>query len=151
MHIAIETPDQTEVIELIAALDEYQQSLYPPESTHLLDLESLKQSNVIFVVARDADHQAVGCGAVVVEPDHGELKRMYVHPRGRGRGVAKAIIAKLETEAVNMGCDVLMLESGPFQPEALALYDRCGFERRGPYGDYWDDPLSVFMQKRISG
>jgi putative acetyltransferase len=150
MHIAIETPDQPEVIDLIAELDTYQQSLYPPESTHLLDLDSLKQPNVIFVVARDANHQAIGCGAVVIEPGYGEVKRMYVHPRGRGMGVAKAVIAKLEAEAVNMNCEVLMLESGPLQPEALGLYERCGFERCGPYGEYWNDPLSVFMQKRIA-
>lgn len=51
MHVAIESPDQPEVIELIAELDAYQRSLYPPESTHLLDLASLKQANVLFVVA----------------------------------------------------------------------------------------------------
>ena|SRR5438034_582609 len=68
MHVAIESPDQPEVVELIAELDAYQRSLYPPESTHLLDLASLKQPNVLFVVARDAEHQAVGCGAIVLEP-----------------------------------------------------------------------------------
>jgi putative acetyltransferase len=45
---------------------------------------------------------------------------------------------------------LLRLETGPYQHEALALYTSAGYERRGPYGDYPDDPLSVFMQKRIT-
>jgi putative acetyltransferase len=147
---SLESPDQPEVIELIKELDAYQRSLYPPESTHLLDLASLKQPHVLFVVARDAERRALGCGAIVLQPDHGELKRMYVHPRGRGQGVAKAMLAMLESEAVARGCTLLRLETGPLQPEALGLYARSGFERRGPFGTYRDDPLSVFMQKRIS-
>lgn len=150
MHVAIESPDQPAVVELISELDAYQRSLYPPESTHLLDLASLKQPNVLFVVARDTEHRAVGCGAIVLQPQYGELKRMYVHPRGRGTGVAKAMLAMLESKAAATGCRLLKLETGPLQPEALGLYARSGFEPRGPFGDYWNDPLSVFMQKRIS-
>jgi putative acetyltransferase len=75
---------------------------------------------------------------------------MYVHPRGRGQGIAKAVLAKLESEAAAAGCKLLKLETGPLQPEALGLYARSGFERRGPFGQYVNDPLSVFMQKRIA-
>lgn len=75
---------------------------------------------------------------------------MYVHPRGRGQGIAKAVLAKLESGAAAAGCKWLMLETGPLQPEALHLYARSGFERCGPFGAYWNDPLSVFMQKRIA-
>jgi putative acetyltransferase len=150
MHITIESPDQPEVVELIAELDAYQSSLYPPESTHFLDLASLKQPNVLFAVARDTEQRAVGCGAIVVYRAYGELKRMYVHPRGRGQGVARAMLTMLEARATAAGCTLLKLESGPFQLEALALYARSGFERRGPFGEYRDDPLSVFMQKRIA-
>ena len=149
MNVSLESPDQPDVIALIAELDAYQSSLYPPESTHLLDLASLKQPNVLFIVARDAEQGAVGCGAIVLGPDYGELKRMYVHPRARGMGVAKAVLAALESSAGAAGCTLLKLETGPLQPEALALYARSGFERRGPFGGYRDDPLSVFMQKRL--
>ncbi|HDR9185815.1 TPA: GNAT family N-acetyltransferase, partial [Burkholderia vietnamiensis] len=97
MTIALESPDQPDVIALIADLDAYQDTLYPPESRHALDLASLKQSNVLFAVARDIEGQAIGCGAIVVGPDFGELKRMYVSPRGRGQGIAKQLIAFLET------------------------------------------------------
>jgi putative acetyltransferase len=147
--IAFESPDQPEVAALIAELDAYQDTLYPPESRHQLDMASLKQSNVLFAVARDDAGHAVGCGAVVLCAEFGELKRMYVSPRVRGQGVAKKLLAALESQAIGSGCTLLRLETGPYQPEALALYAAAGYERRGPFGDYQDDPLSVFMQKHI--
>jgi putative acetyltransferase len=151
MHVALESPDQPEAISLIAELDAYQDTLYPPESRHSLDLTSLKQPNVVFVVARNASGHAIGCGAVVVNAEYGELKRMYVHPQSGGAGVARKVLALLESTAKLLGCKLLKLETGPYQPEALRLYASCGYERRGPFGKYTNDPLSVFMQKPIEG
>ena len=85
MSIAFESPDQPEVIALIADLDAYQLSLYPPESVYALDLPSLMQPNVRFAVARDAAGAIVGCGAIVLTPEYGEIKRMYVRPAARGQ------------------------------------------------------------------
>ncbi len=150
MRITLESPDQAEVIALIAALDAYQSALYPPESTHLLDLDALKQTHVLFAVARDGAGCAIGCGAMVLTPGYGELKRMYVHPQSRGQGVASRILSLLEEKAAARGAALLTLETGPLQPEALRLYERFGYTRRGPFGAYRDDPLSVFMQKRLS-
>jgi putative acetyltransferase len=147
--IRFESPDQPEVIAMIAELDAYQDKLYPPESRHYLDLASLAQPNVLFAVARDDADRAIGCGAVVIYPEFGELKRMYVSPRGRGQGLAKRLLALLESRAIIAGCKLLMLETGPYQPEALGLYAAAGYERRGPFGDYRDDPLSVFMEKHV--
>ena len=149
MQVSLESPDQPEVIALIKELDDYQDSLYPPESRHALDLASLKQPHVRFAVARDGQAQAIGCGAVVLGPDYGELKRMVVQPRGRGQGVARALLALLEAEARRAGCRLLTLETGPYQPEALGLYAKSGYERCAPFGQYTNDPLSVFMQKRL--
>ncbi len=150
MTIAFESPDQPDVIALIAELDAYQDSLYPPESRHALDLESLTQSNVLFAVARDSAGQAIGCGGIVLSPEFGEIKRLFVSPRGRGQGVARELLAVLELRAASADCKLIKLETGPYQPEALALYTSAGYERSGPFGDYTDDPLSVFMQKRIA-
>ncbi|MCP2012373.1 GNAT family N-acetyltransferase [Duganella violaceipulchra] len=149
MHIAFESPDQPEVIALIADLDAYQLSLYPPESVYALDLPSLMQPHVRFAVARDAAGAIVGCGAVVLTPEYGEIKRMYVQPAARGQGLARGVLALLEQAALAHGCPQMVLESGPSQPEALGLYARHGFQRCGPYGDYPDDPLSVFMRKPL--
>lgn len=147
--ITFESANQPEVIALIAELDAYQDTLYPPEARYALDLASLTQPNVVFAVARDAAGQAVGCGAVVLGPDFGELKRMFVSPRARGHGVARQLLELLEAAAVARGCRRFTLETGPYQPEALAFYAACGYERRGPFGSYADDPLSVFMQKPL--
>jgi putative acetyltransferase len=147
--LAFESANQPDVIALIAELDAYQDTLYPPESRHALDLAALTQPNVLFAVVRDAAGLAVGCGAVVLGPEFGELKRMFVSPRCRGGGVGRRLMDVLEQRATERGCRLLTLESGPFQPEALGLYAACGFERCGPYGDYADDPLSVFMRKAL--
>ena len=137
------------MIALIADLDAYQDTLYPPESRYTLDLASLKRPDVLFAVARDSEGLAIGCGAIVLYPEFGELKRMYVSPRGRGHGVAKKLMALLESRAADVDCKLLKLETGPYQHEALALYASTGYERRGPFGDYTNDPLSVFMEKHI--
>lgn len=149
MKITVESPDQPEVIALIEELDAYQDSLYPPEARYALDLAALCQPDVVFVVARDALGHAQGCGAVVLRPQHGEIKRMYVRPAARGQGVARRLMQALEHAARARGCRQLLLETGPRQPEALAFYTREGFERRGPFGSYPDHPLSVFMGKDL--
>lgn len=147
LQIAFESPDQPEIITLIADLDAYQLTLYPPESVYALDLKSLMQPEVKFAVARDAAGALVGCAAVVLSNGYGEIKRMYVKPEARGLGAAKGLMAALEQATRIAGCDLMVLETGPAQPEAIALYARHGFSVCGPYGDYRDDPLSVFMRK----
>jgi putative acetyltransferase len=150
MIIAFESPDQHEVIALITALDAYQDTLYPPESRHALDLASLKQGNVLFAVARDECATAIGCGAVVLNAEFGEIKRMYVSHGSRGKGVARKLLLALESESVKAGCRLLKLETGPYQPGALRLYASFGYKRVGPFGKYTNDPLSVFMEKHIA-
>ena len=148
--VALETPNQPEAIALIAELDAYQDTLYPAEARYALDLASLAKPNVLFAVARAADGTAIGCGAIVLHEAHGEVKRMYVRPAARGQGVAQYICHALESAAHAQGCRTLMLETGPCQPEALAFYAKQGFVRCGPFGDYPEHPLSVFMSKRLS-
>ena len=147
MRTAIESPDQPDVIALIVDLDAYQDALYPAESRYALDLASLKKPNVRFAVARDDKGQALGCGAVVMADGYGELKRMYVRQASRGQGVASRILDLLERSASEAGCTSFTLETGPYQPEALAFYARSGYQQCERFGDYKDDPLSVFMRK----
>ena len=147
MNIAFESPDQPDVIALVEALDAYQKPLYPAESHHGIDLAALAAPNVLFAVARDEQGEAVGCGAIVLRQDFGELKRMYVEPRLRGRGLAGAILRMLEQAARERGCPMFTLETGCRQPEALGLYARFGYVECGPFGHYQPDPNSVFMCK----
>jgi putative acetyltransferase len=150
VRVAFERPDQPEVMRLIDALDAYQQPLYPPDSHHGIDVEALRHPSILFAVARDADDEAIGCGAVRLEGQRGELKRMYTSPARRGRGVAHRVLALLESEATSRGCGRLQLETGFLQHDALRLYERAGYVRRGPFGDYVEDPNSVFMEKSVA-
>jgi putative acetyltransferase len=150
MRVSLEHPDQPEVISLIAELDAYQDSLYPAEARYALDLASLSLPNVLFAVARAPQGRAVGCGAIVLYPAYGEVKRMYVQPHARGSGAASQLINALEAAARAQGCSVLVLETGPYQAEALAFYAKHGYAKCGPFGDYPAHELSVFMSKRIS-
>jgi putative acetyltransferase len=151
LTIREETPDQPDVIWMIAALDALMTSLYPAESNHLLDLAALSAPGVTFLVVRAGD-EAVGCGAILNDPrGWGELKRMYVRPDQRGRGLGKRVLAELEAIAREAGLRLLRLETGIHNAEALALYRRAGFTERSDFGDYAPDPLSVFMEKRING
>ena len=149
MPIAIERPDQPDVMRLIEELDAYQKPLYPLESHHGVDMAALGEPNVVFAVARSSEGHVVGCGAVVLSEQHGELKRMYVRPGSRGQGVGKALLAFLESRATAAGLLVLKLETGSRQPEAIELYSRSGYVRCAPFGEYIEDPNSVFMSKDL--
>ncbi|MCS0582663.1 GNAT family N-acetyltransferase [Massilia pinisoli] len=149
MIVNAETPDQPEVRDMLARLDAYCAALYPAESNHLPDVASLMQGDVLFLVARDVDGAAVGCAALVNKHEYGEIKRMFVDERRRGMGTGRKLVEHLVMFARMSGLSVLRLETGIHQPEAIGLYERMGFERRTPFGDYREDPLSLFMELRL--
>ena len=149
MRITTEPANLPEVLALIEQLDAYQKPLYPAESHHGIDVAALSQPNVIFAVARDPSGHAVACGAIVIESAYGELKRMFTLPSHRGKGIARSLVQWLEVQAQARGCHLFMLETGYLQPEAIALYERLGYSRRGPFGLYTEDPNSVFMHKSV--
>ncbi len=143
-------PTTPAVAELLAALDAYQSALYPPASVHLLPAAALAGPDATFFGAF-AEAQLVGCGGYVNHAnEYGELKRMFVRPRVRGLGIGRRLLAALEAHAVSAGLTVLRLETGVSQAEALRLYEWTGYKRRGPFGSYTADPLSVFMEKRLT-
>ena len=114
-----------------------------------MDIASLLQGDVVFLVARDVDGAAVGCAALVNKQEYGEVKRMFVDERKRGLGTGRKLLEHLVMFARMSGLSVLRLETGIHQPEAIGLYERLGFERRAPFGDYREDPLSLFMEMRL--
>lgn len=151
MRIALERADQPDVAALIGELDAYQKPLYPPASHHGIDIASLIAPNVIFAVARDDDDRALGCGALVIDGALGEVKRMFVRPSHRGRGIAWLLLAKLEDEGAHRGCTSFALETGILQSDALRFYERCGYALCAPFGKYVSDPHSIFMNKCVRG
>ena len=96
------------------------------------------------------DGEAVGMGGLRRHDDGvGELKRMYVDPAVRGRGIARALLAHLEQEAVDQGFTEIWLETGTEQPEAIALYESSGYRLIEPYGEFAEDPRSRCYAKSL--
>jgi putative acetyltransferase len=149
MIINQESPKQADVIAMLDQLDAYCGALYPAESNHLMDVDSLTRSDVVFLVARDEHGKAAGCGAFVNRGSYAEVKRMFVDPAFRGQGVGGALMAEIILRATQAGMTSLKLETGIKQPEAIALYQRDGFTLCSPFGDYKEDPLSLFMERAL--
>ncbi|MCX7801652.1 MAG: GNAT family N-acetyltransferase [Meiothermus ruber] len=150
LHIQAEPPDSPIARALIAELDAVLEPLYPPKSRHGYSVEKLIQQEVAFFVAY-LNGQPVGCGGVqLFGEEYAELKRMYVRPAFRGQGVGKRLLTHLQAYAYERGLRVLRLETGIFQTEAIGLYQRFGFRRIPPFGPYFEDPVSLCMEKRLA-
>jgi putative acetyltransferase len=148
--ITLESPRQDGVVRLLELSDAYAQSLYPPESNHLVDLSTLEKPTVSFFVARNGD-EVVGCAALVEAGDGtAEIKRMFVDPEARGLKVASKLMNALEALAGEKQLTAVQLETGIYQPEAIGLYRKYGYIEIEPFGSYLPDPLSLFMEKRIA-
>jgi GNAT superfamily N-acetyltransferase len=78
-----------------------------------------------------------------------EVKRMYVAPTARGRGIARAMLAHLERTAAESGAEVLVLETGLKQPEAIALYESSGYRPVPQFGFHRDSPTSRCYGRRL--
>ncbi len=146
--IEIKPADPRDFVALLVASDAYMTSLYPAESNHLLDVETLRKPQMHFFGATD-DGVAQGCGGYWTHSDYVEIKRVWVEPSARGLGLSKKIMLALEHDARLNGFKFARLETGISQPEALGLYKTLGYLECGPFGDYKPDPLSVFMEKML--
>ncbi len=136
------------VMELISKLDKYQESLYPPESNYLMGPNELDAPDCKLLGAF-VDGSLVGIGACKFFDGYGELKRFYVDPASRGDGIATRIAQEIEKLIMLADLPLARLETGIRQVEALSFYKKLGYKERGPYGNYKQDPLSIFMEKII--
>jgi putative acetyltransferase len=124
----------------------------PPESVHALDVDGLRQPGVTFWSAWN-EGELLGCCALKeLDTTHGEVKSMRTADTHQRRGVGARLLQHLLDEARLRGYRRLSLETGSmaaFAP-ARALYARYGFEPCAPFGDYREDPYSVFMSKELA-
>jgi putative acetyltransferase len=142
-------PRSPSSVALIEELDRHLNGLYPAESNHLMDLDALCAPDVRFFIA-DMEGESLGCGAVKQFAGYTEVKRVYVVPRARGLGIAKRIIETLEAATRAAGLPIMRLETGIYQPDAIAVFEKAGFARCPRFGDYpEDDPYSVFMERKL--
>jgi GNAT superfamily N-acetyltransferase len=148
--ITAERPDTPDAIALITELEATLEPLYPRASRHGLSVERLIAEAVPFFVLRSGGI-AAGCGGVkLFGTAYGEIKRMYVRPPFRGHGFARLLLDHLSEYAQAQGVPLLRLETGIHQHEAIGLYERMGFYRIPPFGDYHEDPLSLFYEKPLA-
>ncbi|MCL6283738.1 GNAT family N-acetyltransferase [Ruegeria sp. 2012CJ41-6] len=123
----------------------------PEESCHVMQPDALLEAGAVLISARHGD-AVLGIGALTeIAPGHGELKSMHTAAEARGRGVARAILQALISEAQDRALQRVSLETGsdPLFAPARALYIAHGFNECPPFGEYREDPLSVFMTRSL--
>jgi putative acetyltransferase len=140
--------------EIHALLNEHLQNMYelsPPESVHALDLEKLRKPGITFWTAWEGS-LLLGCGALKeLDGKHGEVKSMRTPSALRRKGAGRALLAHIIEVARTRSYERLSLETGAmeaFKPAQL-LYESFGFTYCGPFGEYREDPNSVFMTMRL--
>lgn len=141
------SPDSADGVALIALLDADIHRRLPGQPLHGLRPKEGDDPLFTFYIAR-LGGQAVGCGGLrYLQPGIGEVKRMFVRPEARGRGVARRILARLEARARELGYERVWLETSDQHTEAMALYRACGYTDIPVYGEYLGSPISVCFEK----
>jgi GNAT superfamily N-acetyltransferase len=139
------------VQQLIKSLNAELESIYPEDGANFfrLEPEEVAEGRGAFLVAY-LHEKPVGCGAIRLnEPGLAEIKRMYVDPTVRGRRVGRQIVNALEAHARQLGAKRIVLETGPRQPDAIAMYTHAGFNEIPLYGEYIGSQFSVCMAKDL--
>ncbi len=150
-NILLRTVEPTEpaISSLIEALDEYRKSLYPLQFTLLISPEKLKSPHIVFLAAYE-DDQLLGCGGIdFTEPDYAEIRKMYVKPAARGKGIGDLLLNALEQQARQRQYCLICLETGKFQEPAIALYQKHGYQPSKAFGSYQENPYSRYYCKSL--
>jgi putative acetyltransferase len=141
--------DDTDFSRLVELLDEDLWKRYPDTQQNFVPFNSVNPHASVIVAY--ADDKAVGCGCFreAAQRDVVELKRMFVIENARGKGIAKAILLALEEWALEEGYKRAILETGINQPEAIALYNKIGYEVTEKYEPYVNSEESICMGKNL--
>ncbi len=136
-----------EALLLIGELSKELAARYGDDGMSDFDPQNITIEKSCFVVAW-LNENAVGCGALrPMKENIGEVKRMYVKPEMRGKGISRKILNELEKAAKEFGYEKVWLETGVLQPEAVGLYEKDGYIRIKNYGIYENNPLSICFEK----
>ncbi|WP_173809270.1 GNAT family N-acetyltransferase [Hymenobacter caeli] len=148
LHLTRATADNADFRALVRLLDQDLQVRDGPAHAFYAPLNQAAMAQVKHAVVAYRHDQPVGCGAFKeFAGQQVEIKRMYVRPASRGQGVAQAVLAELERWARELPCAGCVLETGLNQPEAIGLYQKCGYQRIPNYGQYAGVANSVCLQK----
>ena len=141
--------DNTDFRELVSLLD--QDLAKRDGNEHAFYAQYNTLTKIRHTVVAYYDNKPVGCGAIKeYSKDSVEVKRMFVRPEYRGKGIAKRVLSELETWAGELKYTSCVLETGKRQPEAISLYQKEGYEVIPNYGQYENVENSVCMSKTIS-
>ena len=140
--------DNPDFISLVKSLDAY--LAVKDGNDHQFYSQFNKIDRIKHVVLAYENENPVGCGAIkAFEDDAMEVKRMFVSPESRNKGVATKILAELESWAGEMSYKKCVLETGKRQPDAIALYEKCGYRQIANYGQYIGIENSVCFEKPV--
>lgn len=145
--ITTENPPSQECLALIAEMTAEVSQRY--QLDHSVTSAFNPSDAALFILAH-LDGKAVGCGALrPLESTVAEVKRMYVLPEARGKGIARKILSALEHAARQQGYTHTRLQTGLLQPEAIRLYEATGYQRIPCHGHLAQDPLTVCFEKQL--
>ena len=147
VSIAQESPLTAEAHVLLDGSEAALRAVYAEDECFIFSAKDLDKPEITFLVARQ-DGVALGCVALVDYGPYGEVKRMFVAPAARGKGVAQALMQHLETVAARKHTSI-KLETGDKLVAAVKMYKALGFSICGPFGDYVEHPASLFLEKTL--
>ena len=149
--------DHPDAVALTALAQEYYRDIYGGEDSNPIAATEFVPPDGEFLIGYlGGEPVAMGgwrrfAGPVGIRAQRpGEIRRMFVHPQRRRTGLGRALLAAIEASAVRNGIDVLLLETGLRQPEAIALYRAAGYADVEPFGYWAGDELAVHLARRLT-
>ncbi|MBE0359621.1 MULTISPECIES: GNAT family N-acetyltransferase [Pseudoalteromonas] len=152
MQLVDLNPNDQDVINVFSDIDRLINSLYPVATAQSLTVGELNDANVYAIGLKNEDG-IIACGAIVKQFDevaYGEIRRLYVNPNYRNRGLSRRIMQILLHHAGEEQIPLIRLETGPKQIKSIKLYENLGFKQCSSFGAYQDNPQSVFMELGLS-
>ena len=147
-HVALADPTSSEAQALLASLSLTLQQITGSDGKASFDVRDVQVEGACFAIARSADGQAIGCGAIrPLEPGIAELKRMFAAPGTRGVGAA--LLSFLEQQALAFGYRQLWLETRQVNRRAVDFYGRHGYRPIPNFGRYVGRPEAVCLGKAL--
>jgi ribosomal protein S18 acetylase RimI-like enzyme len=147
--IARERADTSDARMLMAELDALIAPLYAVDDRYGYSVDKLVAQNVAFFVMR-LDTVPAGCGGIqFFEEGYSELKRIYIRPQFRNRGLGRRLVEHLENFSRANAINIVRLETGIHQTDAIRLYEDMGYHRIPPFGDYPENDVSRCYEKHF--
>jgi ribosomal protein S18 acetylase RimI-like enzyme len=165
LHLVVAAYDDPDSVRFVDAVQAFYVERYGGADRTPVDAAEFAPPRGLFLLGRLPGAGAVCCGGWrrhtaasiapedrgVLRPDDAEVKRMWVDPAHRRRGLAGAVLAELERTAGAAGCRRTVLETGTRQPEAEAFYRAHGYRVIPRFGVYRDEPDSVCYARELDG